>query len=181
MHHFPKKMCLIVTAVVAVMLSICALAYENEPSDFRGVKWGTHIEKLSDMVLALDGGDFKAYTRKGDKMVIGDATLNSLHYIFYKDEFYCVRIEFAGFSSFSKIRDEVFRMHGEPAAERYFDRHFYWGGSNTSIKLDYDDSTETGELGYKFLPIDFQIDEDERMKATGGAGEAAERSMSTSQ
>lgn len=181
MHHFPKKMCLVVTAAVAVMLSICALAYENEPSDFRGVKWGTNIEKLPGMVVTLDGGDLKAYTRKGDKMMIGDATLNSLHYIFYKDEFYCVRIEFKGFSSFSKIRDEVFRMHGKPGGEEYIERHFYWGGSNTSIKLDYDDSTEMGELGYKFLPIDFQIDEDERIKATEGAGESTEKSMSNSQ
>ena len=181
MRYFPKKMSLVLAATVSVMLSICAFAYQNEPYDFRGIKWGTRIEKLSDMLLDLDGGDLKAYTRKRDKMMIGDTKLNSLHYIFYKDEFYCVRIEFADFSNFSKIREEFLRIHGKPEGREYYDRHYYWSGGSASITLDYDESTETGELGYKYIPIDSRVDEDEKNQILEGSMGSAEEAMSNGQ
>jgi hypothetical protein len=95
-------------------------------------------------------------------MKIRDAELNSLHYIFYKEQFYCVRIEFTGLFNFSRIRDEFIRIYGEPGGREHYDRHYFWGGNNVSITLDYDESTETGELGYKYIPIDSRVDEDEK-------------------
>ncbi len=175
MRGFLRIMCLVLGAIVPVVQLVCALAYENEPYDFRGIKWGSRIDEISDMLLDLDGGDFKAYTRKHDKMMIGDAKLNSLHYISYKDRFYCVRIEFTGPSNFNKIRNEFLRIYGEPGGRQHYDRHFYWGGENASITLDYDESTGSGEIGYKYMPVDFLIDEDQKnqaIKDTGGsAGE----------
>lgn len=173
MRGFPKMMCLLLTASLIVMLSICTLAYENEPYDFRGIKWGTRIGKLSGMALDLDGGDLKAYTKKDDDLKIGGAELSSLHYIFYKDQFYCVRIEFTGPSNFSRIRDEFIRMYGQPAGRQHQGRHYFWGGNIASITLDYDEFTETGELGYKYMPVHLQIDEEHKKPLTESAEESS--------
>jgi hypothetical protein len=156
------------------MLSVLVLAYQNEPDDFRGIKWGTSVEGLSDMALILDGGDLKAYARNRDKMMIADAKIDSLHYIFYKDQFYCVRIEFADISNFIKIRDEFVKMYGEPERRQHYERHFYWRGDIASITLDYDESADEGELGYKYMPVDLRIDEDEKTQVMKGVGSSGD-------
>jgi hypothetical protein len=140
------------------MFSIVVFAYENEPDDFRGIKWDTHIEKLSDdMEIVLDGGDLKAYTRKGDNLKLEEAQLSALHYIFYKDHFYCVHVEFKGLDDFNKIKNVLFKTYGEPEGTQYYDKRFVWPGESASITLEYDDSIGRGELGYKFVPIDKEI------------------------
>lgn len=148
---------LLLTVVLSVMFSAVAFAYENEPDDFRGIKWDTNIEKLPDMELVLDGGDLKAYSRKGETMKLGEAGLSALHYIFYKDHFYCVHIEFKGLENFNKIKDVLFKTYGQPEGTQYYDRRFAWPGERASITLEFDVSIGQGELGYKFLPIDQEI------------------------
>ncbi|MBW1860194.1 MAG: hypothetical protein JRI70_09020 [Deltaproteobacteria bacterium] len=157
MHRFGVRVGLVLTVILSAMFSIVALAYENEPYDFRGMKWDTHIEKLSDMEIVLDGGDLKAYTKKGEKMKLEEAKLSALHYIFYKDHFYCVHIEFKGLDDFNKIKDVLFKRYGEPEGIQLYDKRFAWPGVNASITLEFDESIGRGELGYKFLPIDQEI------------------------
>lgn len=157
MHHFGVRVGFALTVVLSAMFAIVVFAYENEPGDFRGIKWDTHIEKLSDMEIVLDGGDLKAYTKKGEKMKMGEAKLSALHYIFYKDHFYCVYIEFKGLDDFNKIKDVLFKTYGEPEGTELYDKRFAWPGVSASITLEFDESMGMGELGYKFLPIDQEI------------------------
>lgn len=180
MHHFTEKTFPVLTATLFLMLSVCAFAYQNEPYDFRGIKWGTRIDKLRGMVLSVDGGDLKAYTRQREKLMLGDAKLHSIQYVFYKDQFYCVRIEFVGTSNFSEIRDEFIRTYERPEGRQYYDRNFYWAGSTASITLDYDESADVGEIGFKYMPIDSQIAEDEKNRTVDAAGGEPARKAETS-
>jgi len=157
MHRFRVRVGLMLTVVLFAMFSVVAFAYENEPDDFRGVKWDTNIEKLSDMEIVLDGGDLKAYTKKGENMKLEGAQLNALHYVFYKDHFYCVHIEFKGLDEFNKIKDVLFKTYGEPEGTQYYEKRFAWPGESASITLEFDEAIGRGELGYKFLPIDQEI------------------------
>ena len=157
MHGFVGRVGLLLAVILSVMFSVLAFAYDNEPDDFRGIKWDTNIEKLPDMEIVLDGGDLKAYSRKGEKMKLGEAELSALHYIFYKDHFYCVHIEFKGLENFNKIKDVLFKTYGQPEGTHYYDTRFAWPGEKASITLEFDVSIGRGELGYKFLPIDREI------------------------
>ena len=169
MHCFLGRGGLLLTVVLSVMLSTVAFAYDNEPDDFRGIKWDTDIDKLSDMELVLDGGDLKAYSRKGENMKLEDAQLSAVHYIFYKGRFYCVHIEFKGLENFNKIKDVLFKTYGQPEGTQYYDKRFAWSGENASITLDFDGSIGRGELGYKYLPIDQEVILDEKSQAAKDA------------
>jgi hypothetical protein len=170
MRRLNVRVGLVLVLFWSLMYSGIVFAYDNEPDDFRGIKWDTHIEKLPDMEIILDGGDLKAYTRKGEKMTLEGADLTALHYVFYEDHFYCVHIEFEGLDNFNKIEDALFKTHGQPEGTQYYDKRFAWPGQQASITLEYDESLGRGELGYKFLPIDQEIFFDER----GQAGEDAQ-------
>ncbi len=162
MHRFRVRVGLMLTIVLSAMFSIVVFAYDNEPYDFRGIKWDTHIEKVPEMEIALDGGELKAYTKKGEKMKLEEAELSALHYIFYKDHFYCVHIEFKGLTDFNKIKDALFKTYGQPERTQYHDKRFAWTGATASITLEFDESIGQGELGYKYLAIDEEIAGDER-------------------
>ena len=174
MHHFPKSVCLVLTVTLTTVLSVSSLAYQNEPYEFRGIAWGTPITELLNMVPVLQGADLTAYTREGDKMRIGNAELNKIHYIFYKGEFYCVHVGFEGLSNFDALTEIFIREYGRPPERQYTDRHYHWEGDRTSISLDYDASTEKGEIGYKYMPIQRLVDQEEKNAARNDAARAEE-------
>ncbi|MBW1744662.1 MAG: hypothetical protein JRJ47_14740 [Deltaproteobacteria bacterium] len=162
MQRLPQKVCLFLIAMACVVWLTPADAYQNEPKHFRGIKWGAPVIGLSDMVLVLDGGALKAYVRKGDDMSMGEAKLDRLHYIFYKGRFYCVYLEFSGPRNFNRLREALVDWYGPGEEKRVPRNHFYWVGGTASVTLNYNESTEKGELGYKYMPIDAQLDQEEQ-------------------
>ena len=162
MDRLTRKACLVLMAMGCAMWSFSALAYENEPKAFRGITWGTPVMELSDMVLVLDGGALKAYVRKGDEMSFGEADLDRIHYIFYKERFYCVHMEFSGASNYDRMKRALVQWYGPGEEKQGVGKNLYWVGATASVILNYSESEEKGELGFKYMPIDAQIDADER-------------------
>ena len=165
MQKLPQKVCLFFIAMACVVWLTTAEAYQNEPKHFRGIKWGDPVMGLSDMVLVLDGGALKAYVRKGEDMSMGEAKLDRLHYIFYKGQFYCVYIEFSGSDNFNRLREALVDWYGPGEEKRTPNKHFYWVGGTASVTMNYNESTAKGELGYKYMPIDAQLEQEEEGQA----------------
>jgi hypothetical protein len=161
MNRLPRKVFGFVTAIVCAVWLVPAGAYQNEPKGFGGMKWGESVLGLSELVLVLDGGALKAYVRKGDDMVLGGAQLDRLHYIFYRDRFYCVHMEFSGPESFGTLRDVLVDWYGPGEEKKASGLHVYWVGETTSVTLNYNAAEQKGELGYKYMPIDAQIEQEE--------------------
>ena len=69
----------------------------SEPDGFRGIKWGTEISTLKDMVfvMAIDK-DVKRYERKRDELKMGKAKLDYIQYEFRKGNFFWWRWGFKG-------------------------------------------------------------------------------------
>jgi hypothetical protein len=161
MGKLPKKVCLFFIAMICVVWLTPAEAYQNEPKHFRGIKWGDPVMGfLSDMVLVLDGGALKAYVRKGEDMSMGEAKLDRLHYIFYGGRFYCVYIEFSGAESFNRLRETLVDWYGPGEEKRASNKHLYWVGGTVSVTMNYNEATAKGELGYKYMPIDAQLEQE---------------------
>ena len=117
--------------IIALVLSTGAIAFQNEPDGFRGLKWGDPPEKDMKLIgeeyvydVSNEGGEyisrddvikrrrellrllldeawekyildmpsFCQYKRKNDKLEIGEAKLEYIHYSFYKRQFMSVEI-----------------------------------------------------------------------------------------
>jgi len=88
------KKILLLAIVLIFLITGMGLAFQNEPDGFRGLKWGDPPGE--DMKCV--GEDIvhyytKYYERKGDKLQLGAAKLESIQYIFYKNQFILVSIE----------------------------------------------------------------------------------------
>ena len=95
---------------MAGVLLIPSIAFtsQNEPNNFRGIKWGTNINELPGMKSIETIGNLKMCEKKDDKMKIGDADLDIIRYHFYKDRFYAVIITFSTYLDFSSIKQTLF-------------------------------------------------------------------------
>jgi hypothetical protein len=73
-----------------VLLPTVTAAFQNEPTGFRGIAWGTPLAALESQVRpvgATPAGQDQAYVRGGDSMTIGGAELEKILYKFHNGVF----------------------------------------------------------------------------------------------
>ena len=160
---------LVFLLIISVCVAIPALAFQNEPDGFRGIKWGTNLSELPDMVLTEDVGDEKFYTRKSDKMKIGEADIGRISYRFYKNRFCGVLVGFTGSSNFTKLKAVLFDQYGQPEQTNQFMEKYSWLGGSVVIALHYNEISKTGNIFYGFIPIRQEEEMDDKQKAKKGA------------
>jgi len=152
-------------------------AFQNEPDGFRGIKWGTKIETLSDMISPIEQENFVTYTRANDKMKMGNATLQTINYVFWKGQFSGVVIICEGSSNWYILRAEVFTKFGRRDQYNKDNKEieeYKWGimiAGKTCIILNYNKSSKKTKLNfYSSNHAKMQFDEEgqKAKKATKG-------------
>lgn len=160
---------LLVVLLILHSLYSRVYAFHNEPNGFQGIKWGTNIKELTDMVLDEDGGDSKLYRRQGNAVTIGTAVLESCSYIFYRDMFYGVFIEFTSSSNAHIIKETLLQAHGEGLLLRPGKsiEAYQWSGSLVNILYEFSRPSGKGTVTYFYKPIDQVKEENEKEEARG--------------
>jgi len=129
------------------------------------IKWGANISDLPDMVLMKVVGDGKkVYTREGQKMKMGDADIERVMYGFHKERFYELQIHFRSFFNFVKLKEILFKLYGPGLQPSRFLETYHWYGKETSVFLTYDGKSGKGAVGYTFLPIYKERQEDKKLQ-----------------
>src|ERR1700739_3332346 len=73
-----------------VLLPAVAFAFQNEPTGFRGIPWGTPLSAVQSQMRPLGAtpaGQDQGYIRVGDSMTLGGATLEKILYKFHDGGF----------------------------------------------------------------------------------------------
>ena len=171
---------LIILVCFLLSPTIC-LGFENEPAQFRGLKWGESVAGHRDFYLSdVDEigrkVDFtettphaQLYRRKGDKRLIGKAEINDIFYKFYKDKLYYVRINYNTVTSYQLLYQTLLDLHGKPdyTDDQGYTRWKEWRGKDINITLSFAQLVFngriiklTGFIDYKFIPIDEEYNSD---------------------
>jgi len=134
--------------LVCLLLSpTISLGFENEPTQFRGLKWGESVAGHRDFYLSDVNEigrkvDFtetrpnsKIYKRKKDKRLIGKAKINDIFYHFYKDKLYYVRINYNTAKSYKLLYQTFLELHGKPdfTDDQGYTRWKEWRGRDINI------------------------------------------------
>ena len=169
------QLCLGIVLLLSFLIlpSFEAIAFQNEPDGFRGIKWGTNIKNLRDMQLYGDFGDEKFYTRKNDKLKIGEAKLEKITYIFNKGRLGGVMICFTSASNASIIKETLTQHYGEnfftPPAEI-----LAWNGRNVFISFSYIEMEGidcNGSVHYTYKPLKKEEEKKKMEKMRKGASD----------
>jgi len=115
----------------------------SEPDGFRGIKWGTHISTVNDMVQVWENGDRKFYARKGEELEIGGAKLHQIIYVFWQERLMEVRVSIL--KNYDGSRDELvnfnivknicFEQFGERKTPMLAREEYTWRGEKTWVHL----------------------------------------------
>lgn len=140
----------------------------SEPDGFRGIKWGTNISTLKDMILKEEdpNGLLKIYGRKGDTLEIGGAKLKSISYCFWQGKLFDVLIQTEDFGG-EELKNVCFEKFGRGAKMSRYSEDYQWDGKIALIILSI--STSKGTLLIQSQEIARQKETYERQKAKEGA------------
>ena len=107
---------ILVLFILFFLLPPCLFAFQNEPKEFRGIKWGSSAEVQKDLFLHKKDGNVSIYNRKSDKLQIGDVKgLKGILYFFYKGKFFKVIISFeekGSFENCTKLTEVFENLYG---------------------------------------------------------------------
>jgi hypothetical protein len=155
-----------VVIIISFLFPVYSFSFQNEPDDFRGIKWGTNIKELRKMKLVEDDKTSKYYIRKSDKLIIGKAALKSISYGFYDDRFYFGYIRFNSHDNFSGIKEALSEQYG--AGVQNSIEECIWTGQNVDISLRYNEASGRGKIYYIFKPIAKEKDGDKKEQPKEG-------------
>ena len=165
----------------------------SDPDGFRGIKWGTEISTLKDMEKIeqdkSSNPDLIWYTKKGDTLAIGEATLENIFYLFWMGNFASVSIDFKGDENFETLKKDLLEQLGstvrseehtrkrhqrvgtEPSKTGAADSFYAWWGKNTDMLLSYSKDRHMGTLDISSTSIteerrayEKQREQEERLK-----------------
>ena len=154
-----KRFNIMVICLTLLFTPVSSFSFNNEPDGFRGIKWGTHISKIKNMVFGFTWEGKKLYSRQGEKKKIGDADIDGISYEFYNDKLSGLTIAIKGYSDFNKIRATLFHAYGTVKYKNGFSENsgtvvdiYRWAGEKVIIELEYEESIELGTVYYTYLP-----------------------------
>ena len=140
----PLRLVLSVTPLLAVLLlsSLPAMGQEKElKPGFRDLKWK---DPLPSGMEKLDGeGEDGFYKRDADKLSIGDVKLESIHYIFFQNQFSSYIIETKRGSALLRILTENW---GNPSQDNEFIKKYRWVQGDTRTGYEINEITDEGTL-----------------------------------
>jgi len=158
-------------SLLATFITTTAFAFQNEPDGFRGIKWGTEISEVSDQfALNSDERSMATYTRRDDKLAIGDAELIRLTYQFYKGRLHSVSMNTQEYANRRALQIALRTQFGQGSQPNRYMERYYWSGVTTIIALNCNTSAETCHLLFWSTEASKQKSADEKE-----AGQKAKR------
>jgi len=139
----------------------------SEPDGFRGIKWGTDISSLNDIVHERNApNNIKVYKRMGDELRIGKARLEEIQYRFWMNKFYQVFIFLRGAENWNYFKEAIFETFGKTISFEEMGKMvgaketgektgetYSWNGRNTSMGISYWKNKQEGSLLMESLII----------------------------
>lgn len=164
LSHLKRKENLLADLIIVGLLSLalasnCASAMQNEPGEFRGIKWGSSVQGITGMRFLAEDGDLKFYERAGDPMQFEEVNIDRIVYGFHKDRFYNVMAYYSSVPNFLTLKDMLSRKYGEPYRPEESANKYFWNGENVDILLIFDDGRNSGRVTYFHKPIQNEIDQ----------------------
>ena len=146
-----KKSCSIVWFFLMIVTT--SYAFQNEPADFRGVKWGTPISQLKGyryVSTYLMDSRVKYYKKNRDDMKALGVTAEKIEYGFARGRFYSYKIDIRGEETIKIVKDYLIKKYNDPTSNEASEardmksgktiksENFYWKGKTAFINFRWD-------------------------------------------
>ena len=135
-----------------VLFPLCLISYAgdyNEPDNFNGIKWGTSVHDLPDMILYQEEVEKKVYVRKNDVMSFSETDVTGIFYIFTRNKFSAALIKFQNDKNAANIRKFLYDSYGYVFSDKVDPvQQIHWIGNNVNITFTYNKISKDGDVVY---------------------------------
>jgi hypothetical protein len=128
-----------------------AVEMANDPKGFRGIAWGSALGETANLTLVASSDRIKEYDVKPSPQLLGEATVDSMHYVTIDDKFARVTIRYQGQKTHRQVMTylqsqfgPIDRTPGQMAAGSL--QQFNWRGVETEVNLTYEVKRDRGLL-----------------------------------
>lgn len=115
------------------------------------MKWGATLTSVRGLeIKQADSGlqDVIEYVRPNDSLKLGGATLKTVVYAFWRNQFYTVSIWTQGQENYKALRDAAFHQFGKGTRIDGSIEKYLWSDSHTDVMLKY---TSDGQYGLLWM------------------------------
>ncbi|MBI4681352.1 MAG: hypothetical protein HY753_09185 [Nitrospirae bacterium] len=174
--------------IFVLIMFKASYAFQNEPVDFRGIKWGSKAEEYQDLEIVKyrqNTNDYKVYERKNDKRKIGDVKIGFIEYKFYKNRFYEAIVDY-DWDDRDALEKTLTAIYGKGKSEYIGDSrsaeragkacdNYNWLGKNVDIKIIKETTSYaypvtpesivfSSYISFTYKPISKQKERDDKIK-----------------
>jgi hypothetical protein len=128
-------------------------ALQNEPLNCRGIAWGEEFDNLEGLIKITTESRLDYYTKKDEEMILGDAPMEKVTYVFYHKKLCGAVLNFTSSLNFQLVKTTLFDLHGEGDQSKINEDRYRWSGTDVMITLEYNDVTQKGKVTYYYLPL----------------------------
>jgi hypothetical protein len=153
----------IVVLALVVGLVGTVHGFSNEPEDFRGIKWGTHIDQCKELYFVEPSVTWMLYQRNNENLKMDEAKFEQIEYYFYKDRFHSVKAHYVGEQNLLNLKKTLSSAHGRGIKHvKGYSVVYQWRGSKVGINIEYNRMSKKGALVYTYSPISAEIAKDKK-------------------
>ena len=145
--------------VVSLIMIGAVSAAAEDLNGFRGFTWGASLEAMRESDPRLVEGHMgampgvKAYKRTDEDLNFGGVKAEGITYMFYKDRFTSVSIDFRGFDNYEKLLIYCKKLFGPAtgSAVLRLEQYASFDSPKTSAMLLYQLSMQTTNFGRLYI------------------------------
>ncbi|MFZ2445105.1 MAG: hypothetical protein WAW37_01990 [Syntrophobacteraceae bacterium] len=125
-----------------------ALPFKNEPESFRGIPFGADIGSIKKMTVIHKKDQLSLCERPDERLTMEEAAIRKITYVFQRNKFTSVMVEFESLPNFNKIKAFAFKQYGPGAKQDRAIEQYDWMGKNVGVSLEFNPATGKGALFY---------------------------------
>lgn len=145
--------------IAGLILLLAASAFAEDPDGFRGIPWGSSLETMREADPKLVEGHMgampgvKAFKRSDDELSFGGIKPDAITYMFYKDTFTSVSIDFRGYDNYERLLNYCRKQFGQStgSAVLRLEQYSSFESPKTGVMLLYQLSMQTANYGRLYL------------------------------
>lgn len=121
------------------------------------LKWGDRAANVDGLeTIQTDSAleDVSEYVRPQDALKLGDATLTSVVYAFWRDQLYTVTIWTRGQTNYQALRNAALEQFGKGIQIDRSSEGYLWSDGPTDVMLEYSEEDQYGMLWMRCKELD---------------------------
>jgi hypothetical protein len=148
--------------LVFISIGLEVLHAADLKDGFLGIRWGTNLSDLADLVKVSEKNDVSYYRNPKISYTVFDIETPYVVFGFYKNKFFAAYVQVESIQVFNRVIDHFTQKFGSPRKIlKVLEQQtiYRWKHEDTKIKLKLHDKEGKMKLSFYYTPLSVKVNE----------------------